>query len=339
MKKNLYLILFTFLTIGFFISCGNNEARWFSNFDEGMKLAQKKDKAVFLLFSANDDEITERLEQNAFQNQDFLKKYSRDFVFVKLDFSDVLKVENLNPDATEEERNNAQKIIEETNASLKVAEKYSVRRIPKTLVLSKQGYVISELEFYDIKEDFNPDAENPETMPLDDIIDIDNYEKICKKFDEATLSFMEFKSNLKIANGNGKIEDRVMAIDEIFDNTDFNYCYLIKDLNEKVLEIDPENKTGSYPKHFIAKICADAIELDEDFEKSQKLFESATENKNLSPEDRQLLFFYAGDEAYKRGEKFYEEAKALYQKSIDASPESENVDFLKKTIKLIESQN
>jgi len=335
MKKVISFVFAAVLLFGVFISCGN--AKWINNLEEGKSLAEKGNKSIFLNFTSDSDELSNRLDEIAFKDKKFLNKYSKNFVFVNIDFSDRLKAENLNPNSTAEEKLAAQKIIEETSESMKIAEKYVIKNLPTALILSKEGFVITQLEFFEINPSFDPNSPNASKAPLDDVLIVDNREKIEGKFDETVIVAKEFKNNLKIATSNGKIEDRVMAIDEIFDNTDFNYRYLLRDLNQIAIDIDKENISGSFGKHAVALANAKAVDAGEDYSKAAEIFIEAAENKKLQPEDRQLMYYQAAMSAFRAGPQNNELVKKYVQESIKVAPESEQVELLNSIIKYIDN--
>ncbi len=331
--KKIFVFMVAFFAAVFFNSC--SQKKWISDFDEGKKLAEKSGKGIFLDFCAETDEVSERLEKSGFGSADFIKKFGNDLVFVKLDLTDRLNAENLNPDASEEERAASEKTIKETEKSVELAEKYAVRTLPSMFVLTKEGYVVSALEFYSVREDFDPNRKDADTAPFDEIIKVDGEDEFTKKMDDAIVLLKDFDSNLKIAMSDGSVKDRVAAVDEIFDSTDFVYRYLIKELSALVVEIDKENVSGSVPRHTMALASAEAVDAGDDFSKVAKIFESAAERKFLTGDDKQLLYYQAALASMKV--KDYGNAKKDVQKSIDASPQSEQIFLLNAMIENIES--
>lgn len=340
MKKIFGLVLsfvFIALVAVSIISCGKAES--FSSFEEGRALAEKSNKGILLTFCSDSDEISGKLMENGFGNEAFLKKYAKDFVFVTLDFSDRLDAENLNPTATEEERANAQKIIEETEASMKVAESYVIRSLPTTLLLTKEGYVVCPLELFKVREDFNPDSENAANPTVDEVFELYDYTGICQKTDEALVLLKDFQNNLKIANKDGSVQDRVAAIDEVFDSTDFQYRYLIHSLNELAIQLDSENTTGSMAKHVMASVAAQAVEAGENFKLAAEIFASGAEREFLTGDDRQLLYYRAAQASFRLGKEGFAAANDYLHKSIDAAPQSEQVELLNMMIEQIAAMN
>lgn len=316
-------------------SCSKPE--WKASFEEGRALAEKSGKFILLNFRAESDEVSEKLSEIGFGGEDFLSQYGKNFSFVEIDFTDRLKSESLNPDASEEERQNAEKIIRETQDSVALAERYGIRTLPSTFVLTQEGYVVQSLNFYKIRDDFDPNKPDAMDAPFDEIFALDDYAEICKKCDEAIVLAEDFRSNLKIARSDGKIEDRIAAIDEVFDSTDFSYRYLIRDLSALAVEIDGENVSGSIAKHQMSLVSAEAVDAGEDFDKAARAFEDGAEKPFLTENDRQLLFYQAAMALFRLGSGRHADVKNLLQKSIDAAPESEQVPLLQEMISYIDT--
>lgn len=334
MKKILISVLAVLLAAVSITSCTKNT--WIDNFEEGKKLAEESKKGIFLDICSKEDEVSERLEKLGFGNEQFLKKFGKDFVFVKLDLTDRLNAENLGPNATNEERAAAEKIIVDTKNAVGVAEKYAVKTLPSMFVLTKEGYVVSLLEFYSVRADFDPNATDADKASFDDIFEIDEMDAITKKIDDAAILLKDFDNNLKIAKSSASVETRVAAVNEIFDSTDFVYRYLIRDLSELVIEIDIENSTGAVPKHILSVASAQAVDAGENYSKAAEVFENAATKKFLTKDDRQLLYYQAAIAHMRSGN--YLDAKNDVQKSIDAAPESEQIDLLNAMLENIEMQ-
>lgn len=332
--KKIFVFMAAFFAAVIFNSC--SQKKWISDFDEGKKLAEKSGKGIFLDFCAETDEVSERLEKSGFGSADFIKKFGNDLVFVKLDLTDRLNAENLNPNASEEERAAAEKTIKETENAVKKAEMYAVQTLPAMFVLTKEGYVVSALEFYSVRDDFDTSRSDAETAPFDEVIKVDSEEEYTKKIDDAIVLLKDFDKNIKIAHSSDSVKDRVAAVDEIFDSTDFVYRYLVKDLSELVLEIDTENVSESVPRHIVALAAAEAVEAENDFAKAAKIFEEAAGKKFLTRDDRQLLYYQSALASMRIND--YETAKQSLQKSIKAAPQSEQIDLLNAMLQNIEVQ-
>lgn len=330
--KKLFTVILASSSL-FLFSCGNKPS-WLSDFDDAMEIAAKSRRNVFVTFTSESDEISSKLDENAFRSEKFLGKYSKKFVFVNLDFSKRLDAENLAADASAEQKAAADKIIEETGAAMDVAERYAVRSLPTTLVLSGEGYVITALNFFDIREDFDPNM-NPESTRIEDVVDIYDEEQINKTMDEAVAKSDEFDALLKIAE-KGSDDAKIDAINEIFDNTDFPYRALLKPLSERVVALDPKNKSGAVPKHVMSIANADAIAAGQDSEKVCAVFVAAAENPVLDINDRQLMYYQAAMSLMSLGGDSGR-TKELLKKSLDAAPQSESASLISSVIEHLDS--
>ncbi len=310
------------------VSCGE---KWGSDFEAAKEKAGREGKGIFLnITSFETDLISDSLQKNVLGTPKFLKKYGKKLEFVNLDFSERLKMTDLGADASEEDILKMQKILEDTADSMEIAQRYAVRDIPTTLLLTGEGFVVTRLNFFDFKEDFDPSSPEAKDASVEEAVDLYDFDRVCEELDGALLSLEKLEANVKIADDESvDAQKRVEAIDAIFDDTDFAYQRLLRRLSEKLIELDPTNSSGSVGKHVVSLALSDDESGIDPVHASERYEEAAT-HPAIGAEDRQFLFFQAAttfaraQDAESFSEKGgFDRIASLLTKSFEAAPESE----------------
>lgn len=270
-------------------SCGKkiDSSVWLNNLDDGKKAARAEGKKIFLFFSGDDfDETSANLKEKVFNTEEFLKSYTEKYVLVNLDYSDSRYGDE------------QAGLLED----IKISERYNVQGMPYFLVLTAEGYVITRLAF-----EKNADFDNVRIT-----------------FDEAADAIASFEA-LVAKTKTGTTEERLSAINEIFDKTEPALTYHLAPLNSLYLSLDKNNASGESAKHLIALTYAKAEDfyLDEHPEKACEEFVKLAKNKILSPSDQQMAYYTAGYLLIQSGSEDLEKIKGFFQKAIEVDPESE----------------
>lgn len=300
MKK--FTIIASAILLAFsLVSCKKiDSSAWLSNLDDAKKAASNENKKIFLFFSADDmDEVSADLKQRVFNTEEFIKTYTEKYVLVNLDYSD--------------SRYEAEQ--DGLRGDMKIFEKYNAQGVPYFLIISKEGYVITSLAF--------------ETGA-----DLDTARITFEEAEETIASFDEKLAKTK----NGTKEERLAAINDIFDNTDAARAYHLTPLNKLYLSLDKNNETGECAKHLIALSYAKAEDyfLDDEPVKASEEFASLAKNKILKPEEKQMAYYTSGYFLAQTGSTEYEKIKDLFQKAYDAAPDTDEAQNIVMTLKYVQ---
>lgn len=283
-----------------------DSSKWIDNLIDGKFAAQKENKKLLLFFSADDsDEASIEFKNNLFNTQEFIDYATKEYVLVNLDFSDSLFAQTqIEDDFTSEQKKAADSLYAKLNENLRDATMYNVTGSPTFFILTKEGYVVTELIFEQI------------ATSIDDFKNLLETER-----EQIDYYFSVFES----ASSGNKLE-RIESINELFSITDVQHRYLLADLSRYVVENDKNNESGSVSAHIFAIANANAVQayLDDDSEGASKEFAKAAENKFLSPEEKQQCYYTAGYLFAQSGATDYKKIKDYFQKAYDAAPESEN---------------
>lgn len=301
MKKLVTLVASVLLALSL-ASCGKkvDSSVWLSSLEDGKKAAQAENKKIFLFFSADDaDEMSPALKEHVFTTEDFIKTYTEKYVLVNIDYS------NARYEAEQEG----------LREDMKIFEKYNAQGVPYFLILSKEGYVITKVAF-----DADADLDSARIT-----------------FSEAEETIARFDENLAKTK-TGTTEERLAAIDDIFDHTDPSVAYHLTPLNKLYLSLDKNNASGNSSKHLIALTYAAAEDffLDEQPEKASQEFVKLAKNKILTDSEKQMSYYTAGYLLAQSGSTEYDKVKEYFQLAYDADPETEEAQNIQMAINYVQ---
>jgi len=303
MKKTFIFIANILLAISL-LSCGKkiDSSVWLNNFEDAKKAARAENKRIFVFFSDDEgDGKSAKLKENLFNKEEFIKNYTEKYVLVNLDFSS----------------SRADSYADDFARDARLLESYDADEIPFFFVLSKEGYFISQLVF-------------------EDYYDLDTARIT---FDEAEEEIKDFEDKLAKTKI-GSVEERLNAIDELFNATDVSQITHLKDLSEQVLKLDKKNEYGFYINHAISLAYTNAQEfiLDGNEEKGSEVFEKLSHDKNFNNDDKQMALYTAGYMLIQVGSTNYEKILGYFRQAYEIDPESESGQGIKTAMDFVQMQ-
>ena len=303
-KSISFFVVFIGLIFLTFSSCSNGK-KWYTDFDEASKKAARSKKNIFLLFSGDDwDETSAGFKESVLFTEEFLSSASKKYVLLNLDFSQeqYAKTE-LSEDATQEQKDEAEKILSEYEKKEKFVLDYHVQQYPAMFIISSEGFYI----------------------------DLINY-------DESFKTVADF--NAKLADHQGVIENastlmqsvkkaeglkKVAAIDELYEATPSDYQPLLSPLFKDVMSLDKENMSGLLGKFELADSYIQSFEVASagDTEGAAALMVSAAENSSyhLDAEQKQQAYYTGAYILSLSGSRDFDKILDLLQKAYDIAPE------------------
>lgn len=334
--KKIFTIICAAVAAFAVVSCAKKEETdefgWYSDFDAAKKAAEKDNKSIILYFSAVDtDGVSEDWNDKIFKTTEFKEKFSPDFVFCNIDFSDSRfndvygagDADSDSGDASDEENDEkaakkSQRSAKETSRlQQKLAEDmllpsyYAVESLPAVRLLTKQGYVISPLL---IEENY----------------DIDDVQAEIEKSAERRTQI----TNLLTTISTGKKDEALNAIDELYDSTEDEYKFLLADLHEQFIKLDKKNESGRTVDHIFQLANARAQEafFENDIEKAVEELEAPLKYDILTPENRLQAYYSVGYFLAMSGSTDYQRIIDYFQKAYDEAPESEYAENIQQMI-------
>lgn len=328
--KTFKLSIIAFAALVIFAGCSKpeNQARkpsknidsstWIENLIDGKAAAEKENKKILIFFSSDDqDAMSLSFKENCFNKPEFIEKATKDFVLVNLDFS-ISKFEEATADplASEEEKELAGQRMAILEENTRDATLYDIQGTPCFYVLTKEGYVITELIF---------ENENISVSDFDKVIE-ENSEKIA------------VYENILASTKTGKTEDRLNAINRLFEITDPQQRYLLADKAEEYIKLDKKNTTGANGAYVVAIANAKAIQayLDQDVLKGSQAFANAAESKYLSASEKQQCYYTAGYLLASSGSTDNNLINEYLTKAYDADPENPDAESIKTMIRMMD---
>jgi len=305
------------------ISCGNktvDSTKWLDSFEDAKIAAQKENKQIILFFSADDsDNLSLTLKEKLLFKDDFVTAETAKYVLVNLDFSESkYQAAQVAEDASSEEKKAAEKAKKRLEENMNVATYYSVQMSPTFYLTSKEGYYITQLLFDDTLSSIEGfDAE------------IASHEEEIKTFTDA-LARTTQGTNL----------EKAKAIDDLYNQTDRSFVYSLAPLAREGLKLDPKNESGVTNRFVVEIAQVEAMEaaMSNDIEKMIQVFDKAAENKLLSAEQKQQMYYYAGYYLGGMGSTDYARVREYIQKAYDADPQSDAASGIQNLLRIVDER-
>ena len=222
MKKILKLFAVLLMSSVIFAGCSKKEenqvrkpsenidsSTWVDNLIDGKAAASKENKKIFLFFSGDDqDKSSAELKEKIFNRDGFISEMTKNYVLVNLDFSNSLfDKAAAEPTASEEEKAEAAKLWVKLEENMRDAGLYNIQVTPSYYILTKEGYVIKQMVF----------ENKPESV-----------EDFFAGYNPLVEEIAEYENTISAARS-GKTEDRLAAINRLFEKTDPQLRYLLAD--------------------------------------------------------------------------------------------------------------
>lgn len=315
-----------FLISVFFVSCGT---KWQTDYDDALKVAQKKNKDIFLVFTGDDwTDYSIPFKENILNKKEFLSKYSKDFVFLNIDFSQAeFAKSKVSEDATQADKKIAEEISNEYKKKEILGRYYNVKVWPAIYICSQEGYVLEQVIF---------DSEKDITCSVDEF---------CVKLEERRAKGEEIKKLIfSVRNTQGT--EKAKAIDELIKGSNPRFSDLYKELIFEFPNLDPENATERLGFYQLAGAYYHSYEATTNNEDPSKPFLDVIENGKLTTDQMQEAYYMA---AYSliNGEKFdsnlvveyLEKAYSIYPAGPNAMKILQNLQQMKRFTELEKVQS
>lgn len=351
--KNLLKILAVLCAAGiFFVSCSKEEKSkglvWFDTLEEGLEAAKKQDKRIFLHFTSFDDDgISKRIKDSLLDLPEFAEENSQMFVFVNLDFSKSLfekAFNSQNQDGKASDSGENEKLAKKLSANARSQRNYGVSAFPTTFVLSKEGYVIKEIDLFDRNESFKADENDAASLVSEDAVrplTLVEYKALLKDLKEAFKLF----DDILVKTKSSDLGEMVKAVENLYTFTavqspdeSTDYCYPLKELSQKIVETDKENKSGEVGKHFLilAKYEAQDLLSEDKFLEASEVWANASKNAVLTAEEKQAALVQAGFTLATGGSTNYAKMIEYFDAAIAADPDSDSLAQIESLKALVE---
>ncbi|WP_191013324.1 hypothetical protein [Treponema zioleckii] len=351
MKKLVKILAVLFAAGIFFVSCSKEEKSkglvWFDTLEDGLEAAKKQDKRIFLHFTSFDDDgISKRIKDSLLDLPEFAEENSQEFVFVNLDFSKSLFEKAFNPQTQNENADSGanEELAKKLSANARSQRNYGVSAFPTTFVLSKEGYVIKEIDLFDRNESFKADENDASSLVSEEAVrplTLVEYKAVLKDLKESFKLFDELLEKTK----SSELGEMVKAVENLYTFTavqspdeSTDYCYPLKELSQKIVDTDKENKSGEVGKHFLilAKYEAQDLLSEDKFLEASEVWSNASKNAVLTAEEKQAALVQAGFTLATGGSTNYAKMIEYFDAAIATAPDSDSIAQIESLKSLVE---
>lgn len=329
-KTNFFAFVYALILISsVFVSCGKkseviDEYGFFIDNNAAFKDAQSKGRPLIVMVtSEGDDALSEYFLEMA-RTEDFKNKVTGAFTVLHMDFSEkVFKSTVIDDSASKAQVKAANQKIAQLQDNLQMAKLLNVQNTPAFYILTKDEYFITEL-----RGEVNGETYIPSTVDQFLELILNSQEKIA------------YVNNLVEKAKNGSKLDRIAAIDELFENTDYNMRVFLADLVETVIKLDKENESGLLSKYLYAD--AENIALDcftsSNLTGTVNAYVNVSNNPSLNPEYKQKAYFMAAYFLIISGSEDYSFIIQYLNYAKDIYPEGELLETIQTMLDYITQQ-
>lgn len=269
-----------------------------TDFEKAKIEAAKDNKGILLFFSGdswNSDSVI--FADSVLDSGVFKRETKNDYIFVKLDFESA------------ESGDNTSSEMEEKN---KYREFYDVKQFPCVYLLTQEGYVKLVIPY-------SSSVSTPEGM----LAEINKNREVIDAIDSKAKKIRETEGN-----------DKVYAIDELYDATNEKYRLILADLCKEVTVLDPYNETGLLGKYELEYAYINAIRRAgaNDIDGVEKIFCDICQSGHLSKSEQQRAYYTAAFVLSAMGCTDYDRMIDLLQLAYNADPTGENSKKVKEVL-------
>ena len=321
MKAIKYLLISIItLTSLTFVSCGKSNidsTGCYTDIEAAEKAALKKNQDILAIVTMNgDDAYSVQFTDEIIRNPKFKEEVTSKFAVVRMDFSQsAYEATVAAEDANDSAKKNAEKRAVAMQKNTKFANLLNVTVTPTVYILSKEKYIITGINY---------DALNK------------NYDVFKQALDDSAET-IELMHKMIAQTKTGTAEEKINAIDELYEATMPEARLLLADLLSSTKKIDASNKSGLLGKLLFAAADAKAaVAMNSGNPRDAVNAYLALENEDsLSPAEHQQAIYTA---AYLCSMTEIEDLSVVIgylNKAIAIDPDGEEVPAIKRVIEAL----
>ena len=317
-KKISFLLLIILSLLVLLTGCSKkamtDETGFFLDLDDAEKYAKKNNQDILIIITSDgDDYISEDFIDDVLTSKAFAETIAKKYSIFHFDFSQksyekTVAAEN----ATKEEQEQAAKYAELMQTGYQFASLLDCQYTPAIFLMTKERYVISEIEYED------------------EILDVKAFEELLSGYDKkAEQMHQKLEATQKGTN-----LERVAAIDSLYKETPENYKPFLLDLAKTIPDLDKNNESGLCSPYIVVAAESKAISLftKGDIVGAVQAYVSACDNKYINPEERQECYYMAAYLLGSTGADDYELIVSYLNLALNACPESSKNEYIKNAI-------
>lgn len=325
MKKILLLIVTVCIAFSF-VSCKKtkifkDECECFLDMADAQKFAEKNKQNILLLItSRGDDYISQQFIDEILMSDDFKNQIAKKYTVCHYDFSQYSYEKTIVPEnATQEEQENIEHYSELMQTGYQFACLLDCRYTPAIFLLTKENYVISEVDYND------------------EILSVDTFADLLASYDDMAAEYNELIDKTK----KGSSLEKARAIDSLCNATPEKYRTMLLDLTKTIPELDKNNETGLCSKYIVDAAEAQAITLytQGNLVGAVQSYISACDNKFIEASEKQECYYMAAYLLASSGSDDYNVILSYLNSALEANPEGDKTSYIQSAIDYYKSQN
>lgn len=303
------------------VSCGGKKADehgLYNNIDDALEVAQKKNQSVIVAVTLDgEDYISSDFIQNVLFTDEFKNTVANNYAVVHIDFGQTTYEKTVVKDTdSKSQQKKTKKFADLMQDNTILASQLNVKVTPSFYVFSKDQYFITELHY----------------TTLESVADFQ------AMLDSCQSEIEEFNSLVQVVEKGSK-EEKIEAINTIYENTGAEQKIFLYELIEQLIKMDKNNECGYLGKYLVAQTEIDALVLFNEgktLEASQK-YASLCSNKDILPEQKQYLYYMAAYLLSVDGTGDPQTIIQYLKLAIDADPDNNIVEHIQTVLSSIEA--
>lgn len=319
--KKITLILFTLIAASLFISCGKKSDidanGCYKDMELAIKAAEKNNQDLMVIVTMEKtDDGSENFLNNIVRSPAFKSDIASKYAVALMDFSQATYEATVEKeDATEAEKKIAAANADILSRNTKYATMLNVKETPVVYILSKEMYMIFGLYY---------DEENRT---------LDGFKALLAEKSSIVDSMHKMIYQTKIGNS----DEKVAAIDALYEATNPDYRYLMLDLLESVRKLDPSNKSGLLGKYIFAAADAKSEKcmLNGDAKGAVQAYLDIENEETIPAERRQQALYTAAYMSAMSGLEDNAVVIGYLERAIKLAPESGDVPGIRRVIQAL----
>lgn len=322
MNKKIITVLLMLLTFSLFSSCGNaktDQYGCFQTLEDAISNAEKKNQDVLVIVTMQgDDELSQSLVDNIIATEEFKNEVEKGFSVLLMDFSqNSYQKTVVNENDSKADQKAAEEYSKIVQSNSKTASLLNVSKTPSLYLLTKENYFITELEY------------------TEDIKNFEDFKKLLTGQEELVSKMKE----LVAATKEGTSQEKLAAIDSLYENTEIIYRTFLSDLINKYVEMDKDNETGLLSKYLFAQADAKSTDMfmSGDSLAAAQSYVDVCSNPKLEAEYKQQAYYMAAYILSMSGSTDYATILDYLNLSIQADPESESVESINQVVEYLKT--
>lgn len=317
-KKLSFLLLLIVSLLVFLAGCSKksltDETGFFMDLDDAEKYAKKNNQDILVIITSDgDDYISEDFINEVLKTPAFAETIAKKYSIFHFDFSQKSYEKTVPPEnATKEEQERAAKYADLMQTGYQFASLLDCQYTPAIFLMTKERYVISEVEYED------------------EILDVKAFEELLSGYDEKAA---QMHQKLETTQKGTNLE-RVAAIDSLYKETPENYKPFLLDLAKTIPDLDKDDESGLCSPYIVVAAESKAISLftKGDIVGAVQAYVSACDNKHIKPEERQECYYMAAYLLGSTGANDYELIVSYLNLALNACPDGSKNEYIKNAI-------